>query len=410
MKVRLYFFLFLIVTFIISGCNKDDEPAQNHFTIGAVIPLTGSGASTGESMNVALGFAVEDVNEYFKTINSEYSVSVKIEDSGTDTTIALQKVTALHDQSIQAIIGPYSSASVKAVKDYADNNDVLIVSPSSVATSLALPGDNIFRLAPADFNQAEALTALLDHDGIRVLIPLVRDDLWGNELLESTKKRFSDAIAGVTIYETLYPTNTTDFTEYLNQIETGVLQALNNYDIEEVGVYFISFGEGTRILNAASGNQTLNQVKWYGSSAYSENESLPQDPVAAAFGSSRHAWCPVFGYDPSAKNKWEPLVQRIQDEIGRKPEIYALSAYDALWLAALTYHATGAPINTNYYRESYMIQANNYVGTTGKTTLNSSGDREFATYDFWGIEEIVRNYQWKLMAKYNNEKKELVVY
>jgi len=399
------------VALILGSCKDEDEPNdQPVFKIGAVIPLTGSAASTGVSTQAAIELAIADINNYLTDIGSGKSISVKIEDSETDTLVALQKVTELFGEGIMTMVGPYSSASVAAVKDYADQNGAIIISPSSVAISLAISDDNIFRMVPADFSQGEAMAALLEDDHISYIVPVVRDDLWGNELVETIIKHFLDNSGGMSSNVALYPANTSDFTEYILDLESRVQFALAQYDTAEIGIYMASFGEGTDILNSALENPTLKHLKWYGSSAYAQNESILLDTSAAAYASSHGLLCPIFGYDLAAKAKWEPLVNRIIDKIGRKPEIYALCAYDALWLITATYLSTGYPVDYKDFKTIFGRQANNYFGATGWTTINDAGDREFATYDFFKVATENEEYVWTIAARYNNATKELERY
>ena len=85
-------------------------------------------------------------------------------------------------------------------------------------------------------------------------------------------------------------------------------------------------------------------------------------------------------------------------------------SYDALWLATLTYLTSGLKVNTDKLITTFEYEANNYFGVTGRTSLNAAGDRAFATYDFWGIKNNSNNYNWQLVAKYNNANSELTRY
>jgi len=402
--------IFLVFVMAFITCKDEEPPDEPVYRTGAVISLTGAGSFTGIATQAALELAVEDINEYLADIGSGKSITISIKDSETDTVVALQKVKELHADGIMAIIGPYSSASVAAVKNYADENGVIIVSPSSEATSLAIPDDNIYRLVPADFNQGEAMASLLDDDNVKYIVPIVRDDLWGNELLESTSKYFLDLYAGTTSNVANYPTGTSDFSQYILQMETRVQEALVQYDTAEIGIYMISFSEGIDIINAAKDNPTLKHIKWYGNSALANNEALTLDNGAADFAATHGLLCPIFGYDPAAQYKWEPLVERIEAKTGSKPDIYALCAYDELWLISLTYLSTGFPTDSQNFRYIFELQANDYFGVTGRTTLNDSGDREFAIYDFFGIIDEGGAYAWQIAAKYNNATKELIRY
>ncbi len=187
-RISLVFIVFLGV---FSGCNKDEEVERRNIYIGAMLPLTGAGASVGESAYAAIQLAVDDIQASLISRGIKANVAVFIEDTETDPEVATQKISSFANLGVNVCIGPYASSNVSAVKDYADNNELLIVSPASVSTSLAIAGDNIFRLVPGDEKQAEAVSALLEDDGIEMLIPIVRDDLWGNELLAATTQEFA---------------------------------------------------------------------------------------------------------------------------------------------------------------------------------------------------------------------------
>jgi branched-chain amino acid transport system substrate-binding protein len=401
-------YLILILITLLS-CDKKDSEENKIVTIGVLIGQTGSAASSGESTNAALAIALQDINRYLGDAGSDYRLEIRIKDTQTDTLVCIQKYNELKNEGVKLIIGPYSSAEVKALKPLADRDGILIISPSSVATSLAVAGDNVFRLAPNDLGQGEAMTALLLDDGIEVIVPVVRDDLWGNELLAATSDQFMHSFKEV-VEPVKYTPGTTDFTAVITSLVSNMNTVLSVYSPDKAGVYLISFGEGTDIMRAASSKEPLKAIRWYGSSAYAENKSLIQDEMTSMFAMERQLVCPIFGYDPNARSKWEPLINELQTGLSRKPEIYALVAYDALWLAIFTYLSTGDEPDIMSLKETFTLQANNYYGVTGWTTLNNAGDRALATYDFWGIEWELNTPLWAIKASYNNATKELVRY
>ena len=401
----------ILILLLISttSCNKNDNDGNKIITVGALLPLTGSASSSGESTSAALAIALQDINQYLNAIGSAYRLETTIKDTQTDTLVCIQKYEELKGEGVRLIIGPYSSAEVKALKSRAGQDGILIVSPSSVATSLAVPNDNVYRLVPDDVGQGEAMTALLNDDGIEIIVPVVRDDLWGNELLAATSQQFEDS--GKDIAEAVkYSPGTGDFNQIIAHLAENLNNALSNYPADKTAIYLISFGEGTTIMEAASSAEVMKTVRWYGSSAYAENNSLVQDDKTALFARERNLMCPVFGYDPDARSKWEPLVNELYNELDRKPEIYALVAYDALWLAMLTYLSTGEDPDIPALKEAFAMQANNYYGVTGWTKFNDAGDRALATYDFWAIAGILNAPVWEIKASYNNATKELIRY
>ena len=69
-------------------------------------------------------------------------------DTKLDPTLALEAIKELDRRGVSVIIGPQSSAEVAMIKPYADRRHILVISQGSTASSLAIPGDNIFRFCP----------------------------------------------------------------------------------------------------------------------------------------------------------------------------------------------------------------------------------------------------------------------
>jgi len=402
----------IVLSFILvwTSCKKEEgKPANTGYkvSIGLLLPLSGSGSSTGESMEAALNLAHQDINNYLTTLGSEWRFNLLFEDTQTDTLVAFQKLMDVQALGAQVVLGPYSSASLNALRQYSAEHNMMILSPSSVAPSLAIAGDNIFRLAPNDNNQGEAMTALLLSDSLDVLVPIVRNDIFGTGLLEATTQRFEQQ-GGTVTDAVFYDVSSQDFSAAVADLSAMAHNILQQHPAGKTGVYLISFAEGTSILHLASGDSVLQQVRWYGSSAFANDKSLPADAEAAAFAMSHDFVCPVFGLDVSAKDKWQPLIGRIQNMIHREPEIYALTAYDGLWLLTLTYLSIGYYPDITTYKEAFIYEADVYFGVTGRTTLDDAGDRKYATYDFWAIVPVLNTYEWQIVATYDNMMGELV--
>jgi branched-chain amino acid transport system substrate-binding protein len=96
------------------------------------------------------------------------------------------------------------------IKPYADRHNILVISQSSTASSLSIPGDNIFRMCPDDGREAAAIVALMWHDGIRTVVPLWRDDAGNQGLHDSVQTAFQN-LGGTVTPGFRYEPTTTDF-------------------------------------------------------------------------------------------------------------------------------------------------------------------------------------------------------
>jgi branched-chain amino acid transport system substrate-binding protein len=402
---KLTFFLasFLL---IFTSCEKprnwqDEYEPQPVFRIGVLLSLSGSGASTGQSTKVSIDLARQDITAWLGTIGSSDRFQISIADTKTDTAEALKQTRNFYNQGIRLVIGPYSSAEVAAIKSFADSHGILVVSPSSVAVSLAIPGDNIFRFVTSDLIEGKAMAEMLLADSIRAIVPMIRNDVWGNDLLKATADNFTGQ-GGMFNPAVKYDPKAVSFTSELALLDSTVSRLLASYNIHELAVYLCSFGEGTAILAAAGNYPHLKMIRWYGGSAFAQNASLLADTVASGFALSHDLPCPIFGLDETAKYKWQPLIERIQSVLGRAPEVYALTAYDAVWVGVKTYIYTGFRRDIAMFKSAFTTEASNYFGVTGNTTLDANGDRAYGNYDFWAVKQIQSSRQWQVIARYNS--------
>jgi len=406
MKKLRYIITIILLIIFITSCTKCDDcgyqpPEITTIPVGALLSLTGSGASSGQSSQVSIGFAQQDINTWLSSINKNVRISIIYADTKTDTAEALTQLRIFCDRGIRLVIGPYSSAEVAAIKPFADLHGILIVSPSSVAVSLAIPDDNIFRFVSCDVIQGQAMTTMLLADSIRAIAPLIRNDVWGNDLLGSTTSDYS-AKGGTIAQAEKYDPKATDFSATLAHLNTTVGNLLGPINPDQAAVYLCSFGEGSNILSIAGNYPQLKKVPWYGSSAFAQNASLIADTAAAGFAYAHLLPCPVYGLDEEARGKWQPLQERISAVIGRNPEVYALTAYDAVWVGLKTYLVTGSRPEIETFKFAFVQEASNYFGASGNTTLDANGDRAYGNYDFWAVNHNPSGYFWQIVAKYNS--------
>ena len=387
--------IILIITSL-SGCVRT-KPAPDEVTIGALLSLTGDGASGGESGKAALNLALGDMNDYLSEVGADIRMKLIVEDTGTDPALALEKLKNLDKKGIKIIIGPQTSLEMQSVKDYADQNNILLISPSSTAPSLAISGDNLFRFCPDDSHQAEALAALMWQDNIRAVVPMWRGDNWGNELAAATKGSF-DSLGGRVLDGIKYAPSTNDFSSELSALSARIEETVAAYGTEAVAVHLISLEEAATILNQVSDYPALSSVKWYGSDGAALSKAIVNNEGSAKSASRLGFVCPIYG--EGENDKYRLIQTRIENELKGRADAYALASYDALCVAVQVYLTTGITEDTTVLKKALQQVSQTYYGTTGWTVLNQAGDREFADYDFWAIRQEVDAFEWQHVAKY----------
>lgn len=379
--------LLALVVGLAAACSDDGSADELPLTVGALLPLTGSLSSYGTASEAALKLAAETINS-----GSGPKVNLLIEDTKTDPETALAKMQSLHDRGAHIVIGPYASSQVRAVKDFADKNDIVLISPLSTARSLALPDDNVFRFTPDDDKEGAAVAALAWADGIKTLIAVSRNDE-GNLGLQTAAKASFEKLGGKVVSGVTYPTDETEFTDEMRTVTAALASAKTSGG--PVGIYLTAFGEVTGVFKAASAVPDLKTVKWYGSDSVALSEDLTKDTTAAAFAMAAYYPNPILGLSDADKAKWSPIQQQLATTLGRQPDTFALAAYDALMVGhqALS-KAGGEQAAVADLKKQLVSIANEHQGLTGPTKLNAAGDRDIAIYDFWSVCKRGAGYYW----------------
>lgn len=406
MKMKLVTLILILIVFQ-SGFTF--AAPRKQILIGALFSITGNWATLGNTSSVAAEIAVEDVNSYFAKIGANLEVQVIIKDTKLDPDLALKRLQELAAEGVQIVVGPQSSAEIAAIRPFAEQNGILILSQSSTAGSLSIAGDNVFRFCPDDKLEGEAIAALMHADGIRSIVPIWRNDA-GNAGLEiSTRANFTN-LGGTVFPGIQYASDTKDFTSQVRALEIQIQDALaeRNQNTDEVGVYLAGFDEVVSILKLAAASSTLSSVRWYGSDGVALSQALLTDTEAAEFAIHADYPNPLPGLPTEAATVWRPIVKRIEKETGTAPEAFALGIYDAIQIAARTVALRPQERTSLFVKQNIREVASKYFGATGWTILNKNGDRRFGTFYFMAIRNVRGTRQWTSIATYDTASKSLV--
>lgn len=394
----------LLSIVLLPACKKNDDtpPAKTAetVTVGALLSLTGNWSTLGLTSKAAIEIAVEDINLYLRKNGASRKFAATVFDTKLDAGLASQYMAEAKEKGITFILGPQSSAEAAAVKPYADDHDMLVVSQGSTAGSLSIAGDNLFRFCPADNVEGAAMGRTIYNDGIRALVTIARDDAGNKGLQTATGSAFIEKGGSITPL-TPYEISTSDFTSVVANIKTAITNFTSGHDAGAVAVYLASFDECVALFRAAAADSVLASVRWYGGDGVALSAALIGDAAAADFAIQTQFFAPAFGLPEAYRSKWEPLAEKIKARTGIEPDAFALATYDALWVMALSYEAAGSGTpGFQSLKTAFPLQARDYTGVTGPTRLNDAGDRESGSFDYWGITKGQDGaYKWVLKGR-----------
>jgi branched-chain amino acid transport system substrate-binding protein len=244
------------------------------------------------------------------------------------------------------------------------------------------------------------MAGYLDRSGIRVIIPVVRNDMWGNGLLNATKTRFEQA-GGVVMTGERFEPNTRDFSHVLGDLSAQVTTAQQKYGNNSVGVYAIGFDEMVPLLSGAEGYPPLTTVQWFGSDGSAKTDAITKNASAARFAETTGFYSPVYG-EEDEEGGFADVKQRIQATTGSAPDPYSLAAYDATAIAARALQNSD-DASYDQLKKAVELTAGYYYGVTGWTKFVGSGDRAYAVYGFWTVKTVNSTPTWVQVARFQSD-------
>jgi branched-chain amino acid transport system substrate-binding protein len=345
--------------------------------------------------------ALEEVNLEQQSAGSPFAFTLDLRNTTHTPAQALIQFQELAAAGVKIVIGPQSSAEMLACKEFADTHDILLISPSSTASSLAFARDNLLRFCPDDTYEAAAIAALLQADGITAIVPIWREDAGNQGLRDSTVRIFA-ARGGAVYAGTSYPPGETNFSRVVAEADARVTTALREHP-GKVAVCLAGFDEVVTLFKVARTNDVLSSVKWYGGDGLVQSQLLATDLDAARFAAERGYPCPIFGLDERYRATWQPLAKRIKFESGHNEDVFTLAAYDAFRVAVEAYRLAGDEASFATVKAAFGQSASDHVGATGSTALNTAGDRDGGAFDFWSLKPSTNGYVWYRSASFQSQ-------
>ena len=338
--------------------------------IGALLDLKSGWTSLGRASRATLQLAAADTGARLRIVD----VQGKPE-------LAVRGLRRLAAGGVHAVIGPESSAEVRAVRAAARSLGVVVISQGSTAHSLAIGGDNVFRLVPDDRREGEAMVALLTHDGVKTVVPAWRNDPGNAGLVTSLRARFR--ARGIVTAGVRYATTEKAFTGPVARLREQVSTARASG--RSTAVYLAAFDEVVDLFHQAAKDPVLSSIRWYGSDGVALSRRLVTDRSAASFASRRGYPNPTLGLDAAATRRSAALRRRVGTRLGSEPDALALAAYDAFRISVRAAARAGGTGNLARFKRAFVQAADGYRGVSGTVLLNAAGDRAYGSYDFWSV-------------------------
>ena len=208
------------------------------FTVGTLLPVTGSLAFLGPPEIAGAKLAIKDI-EAAGGIPGFKIKFIEGDSGDTSTNTASQTVKRLLQENVDVIIGAASSGVTLTVLDAITGAGVMQISPANTSPALTLAKDNglYWRTAPSDVLQGAFLGQLILQDGYTKVAILALQDAYGEGLSANVTKSI-EAGGGQIVANVIYDPKATDFSADVAKIKAAGPEA----------IVLIGFDESAQII------------------------------------------------------------------------------------------------------------------------------------------------------------------
>ena len=207
--MRLRFLSTLLSTTLIAlvGCSQPEQQGTT-MKIGAILPLTGSGAEDGEFQKHGIDLAVAKLNAG-DGINGR-KVEIVFEDSKNQAKDGISALTAILDRhKVPVVISTMSGVSSQLAAYAGDKLPVVLLVTVASTPRLTRHGENIFRAFITSDVESKVIAEFLHKRGFRSAALLYVNDDYGIGGQAEFHKRF-EQLGGKVAFEESYEKGSTD--------------------------------------------------------------------------------------------------------------------------------------------------------------------------------------------------------
>lgn len=209
------------------------------FTVGTLLPITGSLAFLGPPEVAGVKLAIKDIEEAGGIPGFDKIVLEEGDSGDTSTDTATQTVNRLLGKDVDVIIGAASSGVTLTTLDLVTSNGVLQISPANTSPALTTAPDRglYWRTAPSDVLQGAFVGSLVLQDGYTKVAIMSLQDSYGDGLNANVTKAITEG-GGEVVANVVYDPKAADFSADVAKIKAAGPEA----------IVLIGFDESAQII------------------------------------------------------------------------------------------------------------------------------------------------------------------
>ena len=336
-----------------------DSASGGPILLGTISPNTGNLAAYGIAIMNGVNLAVEEINAAGGVLGSQIQV-INADDQG-DPTECMNAFNSLVSQGVGLIIGSVTSSCTSAITDSANEEEVVLTSPSSTADSITTEDDYVFRACYADSFQGAIAAAYAKQAGYaKVGVVYCAADTYSKGLYDSFSAACEKYGVEVAAVESTASMDVQDYTnQFASMVNAGVELVYAPYYYDVIGPYLVTQARAagyTGIIMGADGYDGA--------------------PSYVVEGADLTAFNDVYWtnhYDPADESALvQDFVKAFQDKYGEIPMAMSALAYDCVYMYKTAMEAAGSA-DPAAVRDAMADNSLTYECVTGTFTLDESG-------------------------------------
>ena len=370
----------VLILFVLSLLPVFGVSAQETWVLGVVQPFTGALGSFGADFARGIDLAVEQMNAELEAAGSDIRFETASADTeGTPDGSARAVQTIVQTTGANVIVGPLTTSEVLGAKQFADENNVILVAPASSGPAGGIAGDNIFRVMyPPDTFAAKAYARIAISRGYENVAILNLDDPYGNGLADRFQQDFA-AAGGAQTTRITYTPDPPDLSSEVARLSADVASLSAS---GETAVFCVCFlGDAQKALQLSLVDPILSEVDWIGNEAMTTPDILEDASVASFLQNAN--FISVGSYSGTKTPLVDRFVASFTERYENPPGPFTNYAFDAANIAMLSMLVAG---NDGAAVKSILpFISGHYIGTSVQGLLDENGDQAIAYYSVYQV-------------------------
>ena len=342
-----------------STASESTTASGDTIKIGTIAPKTGSLASFGIAATNGANLAVKEINEAGGIDGMQ--IEVINTDDQSDPTECLNAFNSLVSDGVGLIVGSVTSGCTSAITGAANEEGVVMITPSATADSITTEDDYIFRACYADSFQGAIAAAYAAQSGYTsVGVVYCAADTYSKGLYDSFSAACEKYGVSVDAVESTASMDVQDYTnQFASMVKAGVELVYCPYYYDVIGPYLV-----TQARAAGYDGIIMGADGYDGSLDYTVDGA-----DLSAF--NNVYWTNHFDAADTSEVV-QNFVKAYEEEYSETPICFAALAYDCVYMYKNAIERAGS-IEPSAVRDALADTSAVYTCVTGTFSLDESG-------------------------------------